>query len=123
MGVGEEAMIFDISEVLGGCFVLVALAAYVRWLFLGPSARARELIRQALDAKHMKLLSVTPKPEFRIGQGSKSLLVARAVDVFGHERTQYFEVHCWADIFTRNPRVRELGSSLGTMRFLSSDEL
>jgi hypothetical protein len=116
-------MPFDISDFLWFGLFAFAFVGYVRWIARGPSARTKELVKQALYAKGRKLISVKPKPEFRLGRGSRALLVARAEDAYGNLRKEYFEVDFWADNLTRNPRVREIGSYLSPVRFLSGDDL
>ena len=93
---------------------VIGAAIYGWWVFNGPRAGTRARIAVMLKAKSLDLVSV--KPERGIRQGWRHVLVARARNALENTQTEYFDVNPWADIFTNNPTIRELGTQLDTTR-------
>ena len=111
----------DLFAWIGPALIIAALALTVWWYRTGPSPRTRAQVALALESKGLSLISVKPKFGFRLGRGSRALLVAKATNPFGNVQAIYFDVDVWADLFLRRPNVRELGGYLGT-QFMSVGE-
>lgn len=116
------AAIFNLTGWLIIAVAVVGLFGSLRWFAAGPSPRTRARVEQVLRAKNLKLIDLKPRPEPRIGMSSSCLLVARTEDAFGDERREYFEVDVWADIFTRNPSIREIAPPQGPVRATSAGD-
>ena len=106
---------------IGPTLILFALGVTLYWYRNGPSIKTQSRIATALQARGLKLLSVKPQLELRLGRGSRVPLVARVSNAFGNVQTLYFDVDIWADLFLPHPNVRELGTHQSS-RFMSAGD-
>jgi hypothetical protein len=85
----------------------------------GPSATVRRKIELALKARSVELIELKTKWPIGLGRSSRLVLIAKGRNVFGTIQRFYFEVDFWAEAFSRDPRVHELGTSLSPLRHIS----
>ncbi len=105
-------MALDVLGILICAAMVLAAAAWVRTIIRGPSAEISRQIEGILQARNIELLEIKSDfPRFRLGRSSRMTWIASGRNVFGTVQNFYFDVDFWAGILSRQPHVRDLGTS------------